>query len=119
MRKAVSCEAEALRAAFAAAEPQPESQETAQALKALAPQLGSAACRLGDQRRERRSVRLQAIGLAGCSVLFLVLAYIGCHYWKLLLVTPMRWGVALGVAVVSLLLVVCMPVLMKRKESVQ
>jgi hypothetical protein len=109
---------EALRAALKQGQPGPSSQEAAASLHALAPRLDRAARRLAGKRAERRAVRLQALGLAGCSVLFAALAGLAYQCRAFLLARPERWGLLLAFGIVALLVVGCMPILLKKEEGV-
>lgn len=109
-------DAAALRSALAEMDEGPAPGETERALRALAPQINAAACRLADRRAERRFVRLQALALAGCSGVFLALLWLACQYKAVFLASPARWGTALGIGIMALLAVVCLPVFIKGKE---
>jgi hypothetical protein len=110
--------AEALRAALVETDAAPPS-DTAEAVKALGPHLHAASLRLADKRRERQSVGLQALGLAGCNGIFLVVVWLVYQYKALILTNTVQMGIVLGVGILALLLVICLPVFAARKENIQ
>jgi hypothetical protein len=111
-------EAEALRAALRQAEETdtllPDGMPFA--IKSLAPQMSNAAQRLQERNGERRSLRLQAWGLAGCSSVFLGLVCLAFQYRDFLLASPTRWGPLAGLCFLVLMAVGCLPILMNQKE---
>jgi hypothetical protein len=107
-------ETEALRAALKERDAlTPE--ETALAVGRLAPHIGRAALRLKETRAEKRSLRLQAWGLGGCSATFAGLAWLAWQYREFLLETPGRWGWFAGFFSVALLVTVCLPVVLRKE----
>lgn len=111
-------EINALRAALEQETSPPAPEEAARALRALMPHINGTALRLAEKQAERRAVRLQAWGLAGCMALFAVLAWMGYEYREFLLATPGRWGWLAGFGVLILLLVCCLPVILRQNERV-
>lgn len=111
-------ETEALRAALAGREALSR-EETARAAEKLAPHVAHASVRLREARMERRSLRLQAWGLAGCSAAFAALMWFAYQYRAFLLAAPARWGLIAGFFTVALLVTVCLPVILRYEGEKQ
>lgn len=110
-------EADALRAALRHDEEHVVSPSgIADAITALEPLINNASQRLQERNRERRSLRLQAWGLAGCSSVFLGLVWLVFQFRDFLLASPTRWGPLAGLCFLVLMAVGCLPILMNQKE---
>lgn len=108
-------EAEALRAVLARERAEPAPEEFARAACDLAPAVDSAARRLIKARAERRSLRLQAWGLAACMALFVSLMWLTYEYRHFLLATPARWGPIAAFMALSAVVTGCLPLLLKKE----
>ncbi len=117
MPKPTKPELEAIAALAREAAPCPE--ETALALAALAPQMGSAALRLRERHAERRKLLWQALALAGGMALFAAVALLGWQNLDYLLENPCRWAPAAGVMAAVLMLTCCLPLLGGQRRGVQ
>jgi len=108
-------ELEALRAGAQA----PSPEETALALKALAPNLNRATARLRDRRAERRSLLWQVLALAGGMAVFAAVAWTGWLNREFLLETPLHRGIAAGILIAFITMTCCLPLLGGFKRGVQ
>lgn len=109
----------ALRAALEREQGKPSPEEAACALRVLSPRIGRAARLLAEKRAERRSVRLQALALAGCSALFISLLWLGYQYRAFLLASPIRWGLLLGFCIIAFLIASCLPLILRKEGEKQ
>jgi MFS family permease len=105
----------ALRAALAEDFENAAQEEAAFAARSLSPAIETASRRLARARAERRSVRLQAWGLAGCMAAFAALAWLSYRYGGWLLESPGRWGWIAGFVLLTLSAIGCLPIILLRK----
>jgi len=107
----------ALRVALTQPQDEPTAEETAKAVQSLVPRISHAALGLAEKRAERRSIRLQALGLGACSVVFVGLAALGWQYREFLLAKPERWGVLAGLGVLIVVVAECLPLMVTKLEG--